>query len=40
MVKETQIMSDSQFQYTTNQNQFQNDYDEHDESRTLSVDIK
>ena len=26
MVKEMQIMSDSQFQYTSNQNQFQNKY--------------
>ena len=29
-------MSDSQFQYTSNQNQFQNDYDG---KKTLSVDI-
>ena len=27
LVKEMQIMSDSQFQYTSNQNQFQNNYD-------------
>ena len=32
-----QIMSDSQFQYTSNQNQFQNNYDG---KKTLSVDIK
>ena len=32
-----QIMSDSQFQYTSNQNQFQNNYDER---KALSVDIK
>ena len=31
------IMSDSQFQYTSNQNQFQNNYDG---KKTLSVDIK
>ena len=32
-----QIMSDSQFQYTSNQNPFQNNYDGR---KTLSVDIK
>ena len=32
-----QIMSDSQFQYTSNQNQFQNNYDG---KKTLSVDMK
>ena len=32
-----QIMSDSQFQYTSNQNQFQNNYDG---KKTLSVDKK
>ena len=32
-----QIISDSQFQYTSNQNQFQNNYDG---GKTLSVDIK
>ena len=32
-----QIMSDGQFQYTSNQNQFQNNYDGR---KTLSVDIK
>ena len=32
-----QIMSDSQFQYTSNQNQFQNN---NDGRETLSVDIK
>ena len=32
-----QIMSDGQFQYTSNQNQFQNNYDG---MKTLSVDIK
>ena len=32
-----QIMSDSHFQYTYNQNQFQNNYDG---KKTLSVDIK
>ena len=37
LVKEIQIMSDSRFQYTSNQNQFQNDYDGR---KTLSVDIK
>ena len=31
-----QIMSDSQFQYTSNQNQFQNNYD----GRQTCVDIK
>ena len=37
LVKEIQIMYDSHFQYTSNQNQFQNDYDGR---KTLSVDIK
>ena len=37
LVKEIQIMSDSHFQYTSNQNQFQNDYDGR---KTLYVDIK
>ena len=32
-----QIMSDSQFQYTADQNQFQNNYDG---KKTLSVEIK
>ena len=32
-----QIMSDSQFQYRSNQNQFQNDYDGR---KTLFVEIK
>ena len=32
-----QILSDSQFQYTINQNQFQNNYDGR---KTLSFDIK
>ena len=32
-----QIMSDSQFEYKSNQNQFQNNYDGR---KTLSVDIK
>ena len=32
-----QIMSDSQFQYRSNQNRFQNNYDGR---KTLSVDIK
>ena len=32
-----QIMSDSHFQYRSNQNQFENDYDGR---RTLSVEIK
>ena len=32
-----QNMSDSQLQYTSNQNQFQNNYDG---KKTLSVDIK
>ena len=35
--KKIQILSDSQFQYTSNQNQFQNNYDGR---KTLSVDIK
>ena len=37
LVKEMQIVSDTQFQYTSNQNQFQNNYDGR---KTLSVDIK
>ena len=32
-----QIMSDSQFQYTSNQNKFKNNYDGR---KTFSVDIK
>ena len=32
-----QIMSDSQFQYTSKQNQFQNNYDGR---KTFSIDIK
>ena len=36
-LKEMQIMSDSQFQYTSNQNQFQNNYDGR---KSLYVDIK
>ena len=35
-----QIMSDSQFQYTSNQNQFQNNYDHNDGRKALSVDMK
>ena len=35
-----QIMSDSQFQYTSNQNQFQNNYDHNDGRKPLSVDIR
>ena len=35
-----QIMSDSQFQYTSNQNQFQNNYDHNDGRKKLTVDIK
>ena len=37
-----QIMSDSQFQYTSNQNQFQNNYmyDHNDGRKAISVDIK
>ena len=37
LVKEMEIMPDSQFQYTSYKNQFQNNYDER---KTLSVDIK
>ena len=35
-----QIMSDSQFQYTSNQNQFQNNYEHNDGRKALSVDMK
>ena len=37
LLKELQIMSDSHFQYRSNQNQFQNDYDGR---KTLSVETK
>ena len=37
LVKEMQIMSDSQVQYTSNKNQFQNNY-MYDGMKTLSVD--
>ena len=40
LVKEMHIMSDSQFQNTSNQNQFQNNYDHNDGRKALSVDIK